>query len=494
MKKFYIFIILCVIAFGLTAAFIAHIRHANEESLARQEAQWSQEKAEILAELEALKVRMEELKYNVPEQDTPELEPKALIARFREMKDWIELFGDIVDPFSNIRGIKPLTNEISKTKCHNQVEEAFFIFQGLQNQGDKSLDAIRDYLTSGDNFILYRNNDPTGDNTRFHPIDTSTSYYNDTDSEGNVVFVRVQKPQVKKPFLYRFRGTVYDIDPVPETSRLGLIYTLGSIKTPAALGLLYQSMQSSTNLKEIISAGNLLLDADKGSFAQPVLSVYKARFPVLSHEEQNSLLSYIKKISEKDFKELVQTLTPVDEDGKLAVDILCLKMECLGEEGIPEAYEALKRSDLSLMEKINIVDSVRKFVGANEQANSMLTGFINGLDEIDRNYIGSCIIMNITENTQGKERQQQLLTLLNQFPQKQEDQSFFTETLGLMKETLTDRIEQGENFDGTKYLLKVQTVESDYQKKLKNNESHFLREKRNSADIVNMLSEYRAGW
>ncbi len=69
MKKFYIFIILCVIAFGLTAAFIAHIRHANEESLARQEAQWSQEKAEIQAELEALKVRMEELKYNVPEQD-----------------------------------------------------------------------------------------------------------------------------------------------------------------------------------------------------------------------------------------------------------------------------------------------------------------------------------------------------------------------------------------------------------------------------------------
>ena len=155
MKKFYIFIILCVIVFGLTAAFIAHIRHANEESLAQQEAQWSQEKAEILAELEALKVRMEELKYNVPEQDTPELEPKALIARFREMKDWIELFGDIVDPFSNIRGIKPLTNEISKTKCHDQVEEAFFIFQGLQNQGDKSLDAIRDYLTSGDNFIRH---------------------------------------------------------------------------------------------------------------------------------------------------------------------------------------------------------------------------------------------------------------------------------------------------------------------------------------------------
>ncbi|MBO4715430.1 MAG: hypothetical protein J5672_04965 [Verrucomicrobia bacterium] len=494
MKKFYIFIILCIITFGLTVALIAHIRHANEESLDRQEAQWNQEKSEILAELEALKVRMGELKSNVPEQDTPELEPKALIARFREMKDWIELFGDTVDPLSKIRGIKPLTNEISKTKCHDQVEEAFFILQGLQNQGDKSLDAIRDYLTSGSNFILYRNNDPVGDATYFHPVNPSIVEYNRTDSEGNVERVRVQKPQVKKPFLYRFRGTVYDIDPVPETSRLGLIYTLGSIKTPAALGLLYQSMQSSTNLKEIISAGNLLLDADKGSFTQPVLSVYKARFPILSHEEQNSLLSYIKKISEKDFKELVQTLTPVDEDGKLAVDILCLKMECLGEEGIPEAYEALNRPDLSLMEKINIVDSVRKFVGANEQANSMLTSFINGLDEIDRNYIGSCIIMNITENTQGKERQQQLLTLLNQFTQKQEDQSFFAETLGLMKETLTDRIEQGENFDGTKYRIKVQTVESDYQKKLNNNESQFLREKRNSADIVNMLSEYRAGW
>ncbi|MBO4544968.1 MAG: hypothetical protein J5773_04215 [Verrucomicrobia bacterium] len=494
MKKFYIFIILCIITFGLTVALIAHIRSSNEKTLAQQEAQWNQEKAEILAELEALKIRMDELKTNVPEQDSPELEPKALIARFREMKDWIELFGDTVDPLSKIRGIKPLTNEISKTKCHDQVEEAFFIFQGLQNQGDKSLDAIRDYLTSGDNFILYRNNDPVGDATYFHPVHPSIVEYNRTDSEGNVERVRVQKPQVKKPFLYRFRGTVYNIDPVPETSRLGLIYTLGSIKTPAALGLLYQSMQSSTNLKEIISAGNLLLDADKGSFAQPVLSVYKARFPVLSHEEQNSLLSYIKKISEKDFKELVQTLTPVDEDGKLAVDILCLKMECLGEEGIPEAYEALKRPDLSLMEKINIVDSVRKFVGANEQANSMLTSFINGLDEIDRDYIGSCIIMNITENTQGKERQQQLLTLLNQFPQKQEDQSFFTETLGLMKETLTDRIEQGENFDSTKYRIKVQTVESDYQRKLDDKMSRLMHNKTYAADIINMLSEYRAGW
>ena len=305
MKKFYIFIILCVIAFGLTAAFVAHIRHANEESLDRQEALWNLEKEAIQAELEALKVRMEELKSNVPEQDTPELEPKALIARLRDMKDWFKLFGDKAPPLRKYYGDKVIHNETLIAECHDQLEESFFIFQGLQNQGDKSLDAIRDYLTSGDNIVLYDYSRYVAPSNRTYTIPVVTT---------NIP-------------LNRFKRTVYNIDPVPETSRLGLIYTLGSIKTPAALELLYQSMQSSRNLREIISAGNLLLDADKGSFTQPVLAVYKAYFPVCDREEQNSLLAYIKKISEKDFNEIVQALTPFDEDGKLSMDIFSLKIK-----------------------------------------------------------------------------------------------------------------------------------------------------------------------
>ena len=470
MKKFYIFIILCVIAFGLTAAFVAHIRHANEESLDRQEALWNLEKEAIQAELEALKVRMEELKSNVPEQDTPELEPKALIARLRDMKDWFKLFGDKAPPLRKYYGDKVIHNETLIAECHDQLEESFFIFQGLQNQGDKSLDAIRDYLTSGDNIVLYDYSRYVAPSNRTYTIPVVTT---------NIP-------------LNRFKRTVYNIDPVPETSRLGLIYTLGSIKTPAALELLYQSMQSSRNLREIISAGNLLLDADKGSFTQPVLAVYKAYFPVCDREEQNSLLAYIKKISEKDFNEIVQALTPFDEDGKLSMDIFSLKMDNLGEAGIPFAYEAFNRPDATLVEKINIVDTVRKFIGSNEQANSMFTSLLDGLTGIDKDWIGSVFIKNITENTKEKEKQQQFLNLLGHLQLKQDDPPFFLETVELMKETLAQKIEQGENFDEKEYQHKL--ISTEYSNRMSQKYGSFTVMRYSNTNLVNTVMQIRGEW
>ena len=470
MKKFYIFIILCIITFGLTVTLIAHIRSSNEKTLAQQEAQWNLEKEKIQAELEALKVRIDELKSNVPELDIPELEPKKLIARLREMKDWFELFGDKAPPLRTYFGDKVIPNENLKAECHDQLEAAFFIFQGLQNQGDKSLDAIRDYLTSGDNIVLYDYSRYVAPSNRTYTIPVVTT---------NIP-------------LNRFKRTVYNIDPVPETSRLGLIYTLGNIKTPAALGLLYQSMQSSKNLREIISAGNLLLEAEKESFSQPVLAVYKAYFPVCDREEQNSLLAYIKKISEKDFNEIVQALTPFDENGKLAMDIFSLKMDNLGEAGIPFAYEAFNRPDATLVEKINIVDTVRKFIGSNEQANSMFTSLLDGLTGIDKDWIGSVFIKNITENTKEKEKQQQFLNLLGHLQLKQDDPPFFLETVELMKETLAQKIEQGENFDEKEYQHKL--ISTEYSNRMSQKYGSFTVMRYSNTNLVNTVMQIRDEW
>lgn len=416
MKKFYVFIILCIVTFGLTAAFIAHIRHSNKESLTQQEAQWNQEKEQILAELDALNVRMGELKASyAPEKDNPELEPKALIARLREMKDWFEVFK----PISVQTFMEPNPTEIGKvleikTLLHDQIEEAFFIFRELQNQGDKSLDAIHDYLASKHNVNLY-----------------------------NRIYQTYREE--KKHYLYLLKKIKDQFSPVPETSRLGIIYALGNIKTPKALELLYQTMQSTTDFKEITSAGSLLLAADKKAFIQPVLSIYKAIFSNCSLNEQNILLMRIKEASEKDFKELLQSLPLYNDKGELSIDMFCLKTANMGEEGIPEAYKAFNRSNATLQEKINILNFVKQFIGSNDQVNSMFINLMNNMEGNDKDFVGATIIMGISRTRQEKEKQQQYLNLLNQLPVKQDDPSIFAEYLRLTKEKLTLSIEQNEN-------------------------------------------------
>ncbi len=415
MKKFYVFIILCIVTFGLTAAFIAHIRHSNKESLTQQEAQWNQEKEQILAELDSLNVRMEELKNNVSEQNKPELEPKALIARFREMKDWFEIFKPIsIQTYKNPDPTE--TEKVLEIKAllHDQVEEAFFIFRELQNQGNKSLDAIRDYLASEHNVNLY--------NREFH-------IYKDE----------------KTPYLYLIKKTSDQYSPVPETSRLGIIYALGNIKTSNALEQLYQTMQRTTDFKEITSAGNLLLAADMKAFMQPVLNIYKAIFPNCSRDDQNILLMLIKRISEKDFKELLQSLTLYNDNGELSIDMFCLKLANMGEEGIPEAFEAFNRSNATLQEKINILNFVKQFIGSNDQVNSMFINLMNNMEGNDKDFVGATIIMGISRSRKEKEKQQQYLNLLNQLPVKQDDSSIFAEYLRLTKEKLTQAIEQEDN-------------------------------------------------
>lgn len=449
MKKFYILIVLSLIIAGVAAAAVWHIRGSNEKTLARQKEQWDNQKLELQAQLDGIAAQMEELKTQKNELDSPELDPAALIARLREMKDMadsektdVELPEVVID--SVLTSNTTQTNEAILKQGHDQVREAFFVFQGLRDQGDRSLEAIGEYLTSGHNVTLFK--------------------------EENSLQVNGRRIRLR-----RGQSSV-----IPMTSRLGLIQTLGEIKTPAALELLCQAMQNFTDLKEIISAGNILLAVDKDAYAKIILTVCNAVFPNLKNQDQSEMLAFIKNISEEEYKNLLANLNLYNEYGHLSMDIFRRKIETLGEAALPEAIEAFNREGALLTEKLVILESMKKFIGSNEQATALFTGYINGLEGDDKDMIGSVAIMTIMigaselESAENKtEKQQQYLNVLSQLNMPENDQSLFGETLGMANDFLTQQIQQGDNFKEEEYMKNV--LSSGYIQRMMSSSMTFIR-------------------
>lgn len=441
MKKFYILIVLSLIIAGVAAAAVWHIRGSNEKTLARQKEQWDNQKLELQAQLDGIAAQMEDLKTQKTELDSPELDPAALIARLREMKDMADSEKtdiELPDEFVNnaFGSGTTQTNEAILKQGHNQVREAFFVFQGLRDQGNRSLEAIGEYLTSGDNVTLYR--DANGRRIRFRRDQSSV---------------------------------------IPTTSRLGLIRTLGEIKTSDALELLCQTMQNSSDLREILSAGNILLAADREAYAKTVLAACIAILPNLKNNEQSELLAFIKDLSEEDYKTLLASLNLYNEYGHLSMDIFRRKMETLGEAALPEAIEAFNREGALLVEKLVILESIKKFIGSNEQATALFTGYINGLEGDDKDMIGSVAIMigaSELESAENKtEKQQQYLNVLSQLNMPENDQSLFGETLGMANDFLTQQIQQGDNFKEEEYMKNV--LSSGYIQRMMSSSMTFIR-------------------
>ncbi|MBO4544849.1 MAG: hypothetical protein J5773_03600, partial [Verrucomicrobia bacterium] len=424
MKKFYILIVLSLIIAGVAAAAVWHIRGSNEKTLAQQKEQWDNEKLELQAQLDGIAAQMEELKTQKNELNSPELDPAALIARLREMKDMAadseKTDIELPDEFVNnvFGGGTTQTNEAILRQGHDQVREAFFVFQGLRDQGNRSLEAIGEYLTSGDNVTLYR--DANGRRIRFRRDQSSV---------------------------------------IPMTSRLGLIRTLGEIKTSDALELLCQTMQNSSDLREILSAGNILLAENKEAYTKAVLAACMAILPNLKNNEQSELLAFIKDLSEEDYKTLLANLNLYNEYGHLSMDIFRRKMETLGEAALPEAIDAFNREGALLAEKLVILESMKKFIGSNEQATALFTGYINGLEGDDKDMIGSMAILigaSELESAENKsEKQQQYLNVLSQLNAPENDQSLFGETLVMANDFLNQQIQQGDNFNEDEYMKNV---------------------------------------
>lgn len=389
MKKLYFLIFLSLILFGLAIVIVSRVHHSAEETIAQKEEQWNKEKRELQDELAEVSAKIEELKTQKTELDNPELDPQTLIARLQKMKDWSEIFID-----------KNVTFLICINQLFEQIKDAFFVFQGLQNQGNRSLDVIRDYLASGHNITLFKY---------------------DADN--------------------------LHVESIPATSRLGIIHILGKIGTPESLKLLCQVMQGSSDLKEIMNAGSMLIAADKGAFSKAVLDVCKAHFPNLKREEQDKLLAYIRKISEESYKEIITAQTLYDENGKISLDNLRKKIGTLGENFIPEIYEAFNRPETAIEEKAAILEPLLKFAGSNEQVRSMFSGLINGMNEEEKDVVGSMFVIRfLADNGQDKEQRQQYLDFLGQWAPREGDQSLFAGAVGLTRKALEQMIERGDQF------------------------------------------------
>lgn len=400
MKKLYFLIFLSLILFGLAMVIVSRIHLSAEETIAQKEEQWNKEKLELQDELSEIIAKIEELKIQKTELDNPELDPQTLIARLQKMKDWSEIFID-----------KNVTFLICINQLFEQIKDAFFIFQGLQNQGNRSLDVIRDYLASGHNITLFKY---------------------DADN--------------------------LHVESIPATSRLGIIHILGKIGTPESLKLLCQVMQSSSDLKEIMNAGNMLIAADKDAFSTAVLDVCKAHFPNLKREEQDKLLAYIRKISEESYKEMITAQTLYDENGKLSLDNLRKKIGTLGEDFIPEVYAAFNRPETTTEEKAAILEPLLKFMGSNEQVRSMFSGLINGMNEEEKDVVGSMFVIRfLADNGQDKEQRQQYLDFLGQWAPQEGDQSLFAGAVELARKALSQMIEQGDQFNSDEFQREALT-------------------------------------
>ena len=189
------------------------------------------------------------------------------------------------------------------------------------------------------------------------------------------------------------------------------------------------------------------------------------------------MLAFIKNISEEDYKNLLANLNIYDENGNISMDILRRKIETLGEAALPEAITAFNREGALLAEKLVILESMKKFIGSNEQATALFTGYINGLEGDDKDMIGSMAILigaSELESAENKsEKQQQYLNVLSQLNTSENDQSLFGETLGMANEFLTQQIEQGENFNEDEYAKKV--LSSGYLQRMMSSSMTFIR-------------------
>ena len=144
---------------------------------------------------------------------------------------------------------------------------------------------------------------------------------------------------------------------------------------------------------------------------------------------------------------MITAQTLYDENGKLSLDNLRKKIGTLGEDFIPEVYAAFNRPETTIEEKAAILEPLLKFMGSNEQVRSMFSGLINGMNEEEKDVVGSMFVIRfLADNGQDKEQRQQYLDFLGQWAPREGDQSLFAGAVGLTRKTLSQMIGQGEQY------------------------------------------------
>lgn len=411
MKKLYILLGISALVAAAAAALVFQIRHSSDRALDQQRTDWTLNEAQLQASLKELETAIEAELSNKAKMTVPQLEPSALIERFKDMQNYTNSLIRKEDA--------PLRNQ-----WRDQMREAYFVFQGLRDNGEKSLDAIRDYLQSGHNVELIRN--------------------------------------------WNFSIPLYfgdEIETVPPSSRLGLMGVLINLNNSASLTLLCETMLSATNPAEICHAAQALMRANGEEFRSVCI---KSLRQMLSANTKSNLigynlikvLSFLKEKCGDDVSDLAVAIEFVDEDGNIETSLMRKKLELMGEAALPSIREAFSKTEMKLTERMEMVSIFDEYIGINSDADSMVKLMVDGYGDNDVDFVGSIVVMMISApdsyDKLSPEMIQGRLNLLNELEQSHAgDLALFKESIGVSRNLLNEFATSGVKIDSQETMKRL---------------------------------------
>lgn len=411
MKKLYILLGISALVAAAAAALVFQIRHSSDRALDQQRTDWTLNEAQLQASLKELETAIEAELSNKAKMTVPQLEPSALIERFKDMQNYTNSLIRKEDA--------PLRNQ-----WRDQMREAYFVFQGLRDNGEKSLDAIRDYLQSGHNVELIRN--------------------------------------------WNFSIPLYfgdEIETVPPSSRLGLMGVLINLNNSASLTLLCETMLSATNPAEICHAAQALMRANGEEFRSVCI---KSLRQMLSANTKSNLigynlikvLSFLKEKCGDDVSDLAVAIEFVDEDGNIETSLMRKKLELMGEAALPSIREAFSKTEMKLTERMEMVSIFDEYIGINSDADSMVKLMVDGYGDNDVDFVGSIVVMMISDpdsyDKLSPEMIQGRLNLLNELEQSHAgDLALFKESIGVSRNLLNEFATSGVKIDSQETMKRL---------------------------------------
>ena len=88
----------------------------------------------------------------------------------------------------------------------------------------------------------------------------------------------------------------------------------------------------------------------------------------------------------------------------------------------------------------------------------MFSGLINGMNEEEKDVVGSMFVMMfLDDKEQNKEQRQQYLDFLGQWAPQEGDQSLFAGAVELARKALSQMIEQGDQFNSDEFQREALT-------------------------------------
>lgn len=421
MKKLYILLGTSALIAVAAAAIVFQIHHSSGRALHQQRIAWALQEADLQDSLKEVEAAIETELSNRAKMTVPQLEPSALVKRLEQMQNYT----------NSLHNTEELPLELQlRNQWRDQLREAYFVFQGLIDNGEKSIDTIRDYLQSGHNVILMPS---------WNSLATSI------------------RSKTK-------------IDTVPRSSRLGLMGVLIYLNSPASMGLLYETMLASSNSTEIQYAARALMLANKEDFRSACVKSLRQMLAADPDMRSIDILYFLKEKCEDDVSDLAMTLEILDPNGKLITSQLHYRLQLMGESALPSIREAFSSPEVTMMERMSALDSVRKYIGVNADADSMVKVMVDNLDDSSIDCMGSVLAMMISDcserngfdqKTMTPEMIQSRLNLLNELEQSHgADYAFFQESIGISRNFLNEAAATGVQPDADKMMK--QLIESGY--------------------------------